>query len=548
MGNVSSAHRAPLMDAHFTPVSDASVNTRGMLSDQIDRVLPMVDRSALQPLDAVLATKLGGYKSAPQMPSFDTMPDPAEDLTAFTVFLRAQILAAVMGRDRDGLISALMAVKHFKERMIDLSEGDLFENGADLWRLLLDLYRRTGQSFLLDVMSELRSRLTDVSGVMHSFPFESPYVAPSQADMDRNPGYYERIRRLATTRLMADSLAMTALISQYSGDRRDMESAQMGLDHLKRRHILPGGAVSGDPYLAGNGPTQAAELTSVCAQAEAYLDALLTTGGCDFAEQLEMLFLNVLPDLIAANGVCPVSVPNRLPGDESCAVEQPAQNEVSALLRCLYAIRRSMWLLQDDRTVCCAQPLDGICTVRVSGSTVRLTSEIKETAAMRVQTLHIDTAAPLSFTLSLRVPTYARSASLRVNGEEVQPVFQKGYASVTRNFVGGDVVTLEVQSEVRKVTGWRDSVSLYLGSRLMALPIPADNTEWRFALRLSDEPRADGDTVLAVACAAPQWAVQEGIVGAPPRDVKNGPAYELSLRPAAGLKGRITAFPRVTER
>lgn len=202
---------------------------------------------------------------------------------------------------------------------------------------------------------------------MHMFPFQREYRPETGAHTPDEEAYYARMQRFATGKGTADALAMTALIAQYSGSGRDAAAGKAGLTALSRYHGMPSGAFSADPFLAGRDPARAVELPAACAQAEAYFDALCQSGDAAMADRLEMLLVNVLPDLLTPDGVRSLSPTNRLAGDESCQAQSPEPEEVSALLRALYAIRRSVWMSQDDDTLAYVLPVAGGCLTRLGG-------------------------------------------------------------------------------------------------------------------------------------------------------------------------------------
>jgi hypothetical protein len=142
------------------------------------------------------------------------------------------------------MLRVLAAVRTFHSQLPHMTEEALFEIGADVLRLTVDLYRRTGQKFLLEVLENLRSRLPDVSGVMHMFPFQTAYQPEKGVHSAQEQEYYDHMDRFATGTLTADSAAMTALISQYSGSGRDAAAAKAGLTALNRYHGTPAGNVA----------------------------------------------------------------------------------------------------------------------------------------------------------------------------------------------------------------------------------------------------------------------------------------------------------------
>ena len=543
--------RAPLLDPAYVPLSDAAVHADGLQQELTDRVLAMVDVNRMTALDAILATKLGGYTQTPPMPDVEGAAQllPGEG-RLFVETVRAAGMIAAMNRDKEGMVRTLNAMRTFLSVLPQMSEKALFEIGADVLRVTVDLYRRTGQRFLLDLLENLRSRLPDVSGVMHMFPFQTAYQPEKGQHTPQEQEYYDRMQRFATGRLTADSAAMTALLSQYSGSGRDAAAAKAGLNALNRYHGMPGGAFAADPYLAGRDPARAAELEAVCAQAEAWLDALLASGELVMADQLEKLMVNVLPDLITADGLRTLSPTNRLADDDSCLTAQPEPADVSALLRALYAIRRAVWLSPDDQTITYMLPVSGGCLTRLCGVPVRLTAEVKGVFQQEV-TLKVECRQPVSCAIRLRVPGYVDGAQISLNGERPQVVPKGQLAEVRRTFVNGDTITLHLNVSPRVETGYRGSASIYVGAQLMALALPEKDMAWRYAMIRSlpvTSVEEDGiPYALITACEAPEWQQRKGFILPPPQSVAMGDAYELTLIPFAGTAGRIAAFPVVKE-
>jgi len=544
--------RAPLLDPAYVSLGDAAVYAAGLQKELTERALGLVDVNRMSALDAVLATKLGGYTQAPPMPDVQAavarLPEGSRD---FAETARAAAMIAAMNRDKEGMLSTLNAMRVFLSALPQLSEAALFEIGADMLRLTVDMYRRTGQRFLLDLLENLRSRLPDVSGVMHMFPFQTAYQPEEGKHAPQEQEYYQRMERFATGKLTADSAAMTALLSQYSGSGRDAAAAKVGLTALKRYHGMPTGAFAADPYLAGRDPARAADLVAVCAQAEAWMDALAAGGDLIMADQLEMLLVNVLPDLITAKGLRTLSPVNRLADDDSCAVSSPEQRDVSAVLRALYAIRRAVWLSPDDQTIVYMLPVSGGCRTKLGGVQMRLTAEVSGVFRRQVA-IRVECREPVSCTVKIRVPGYADGAQLSVNGEKPQLVAQGRLAEVRRTFRNGDVITLQMNLSPRVESGYRGSASIYVGAQLMALALPGKDTEWRYAvirsIPLTSVEENGVPYALLTACEAPAWQQKGGFILPPPQGVPMDDAYELTLIPFAGTDGRIAAFPCVQER
>ena len=63
--------RAPLVDPALVPLSDAAVHADGLQKQLTDLALGLVDLNRMSPLDAALATKLGGYTETPPFPDVE---------------------------------------------------------------------------------------------------------------------------------------------------------------------------------------------------------------------------------------------------------------------------------------------------------------------------------------------------------------------------------------------------------------------------------------------------------------------------------------------
>ena len=543
---VDAYRRSPLSNPAFVPFSDSAVQVSGLHSKLTEQTLAMADIAAMTPLDAVLASKLGGYADLPALPDV-TAVEPGQNPHGFILLARAALMVASANRDKDLLLKLLSAVQGFADSLSGFSQEQLLPLGADALRLASELYRRTGKPFLLPFLADLRARLPDVSGLLHSFPFTQPYVPQADPNADENKTqYYRRMELFATGNLMADALAMTAHLALYSGSSRDAAAGKAGFAALVRYHGVPTGAFSADPFLAGRDPARATDLPALCAQIEAYADMLAASGDPAFAERLDMLTVNALPDLFAEGGIRTQQPMNRLSADDSCKAARPEPQEISALLRALYALRRSVWMAKEANEIAFLLPVDSGCLTRINGVPVRLTARVSGTAETNVA-ITVEARQPVNFVLHLRVPAYAASASLSVNGGKEQLVRAGEMLGVQRTFQNGDTVTLKMPHLLRTEAGYRGSVSVLCGPYVMALPLPEGDAGWQFAL-LGDSTltpvEGPGEIrVLATATDAPGWESRDGFITPPPQGIPAGREYRLTLLPFATTVGRIVEFP-----
>jgi hypothetical protein len=536
-----------LVDPAYVTLPDSAVHLDGALGKCCQQVLDMVDLEQMTVLDAVLASKLGGYAQMPPMPQLEELGAKLpEGVETFIRALLAGMMIASSNRDKNGMLRVLEGARTFMDAMPHISEEKLFVTGADALRLTLELYRRTGQQFLLSMLEKLRSRPPDVSGLMHMFPFTKEYRPETNAANADEQAYYDRMERFATGTGTADSLAMTALLAQYSGSGRDATAAQTGTAALVRYHGMVGGAFSADPYLAGRDPARAVTLEALCAQIEAELDVLCASGDLATADRLEKLFLNGLCDVFTEAGVRDLSPTNRLAGDDSCELHKPEAGQVSSLLRAFSSLRRTVWLAKDDETVALMLPVDSGCVTRFGGVPVRLTAKCSGVWERKL-TITVESRQPVRFGLQLRIPSYAENATVSVGEVNGRDAVAGELYTLNRTFHVGDVVTLSYRVSPRTEKGYRNSTSVWCGNQLLAFCLPRSDVEWRFAslegARLTASGNEQQPVVIMPACAAPEWKEKGGFIMPPPQRVAVGEGYELTLMPFAGAEGRIAAFP-----
>ncbi|HNW87191.1 MAG TPA: glycoside hydrolase family 127 protein [Candidatus Limiplasma sp.] len=544
--------RAPLVDPAYVPLPDSAVHAEGSLEQLIRQALDTVDLAQLSPLDAVLATKLGGYTDLPPMPNLTAAADnlPANPRPMIDA-VRAGLMIASAGKNKTAMLQVLNAMRAFTDAMPSIGEGALLSVGADAMRVAAELYRRTGQRFLVTLMERLRAQLPDVSGMFNSFPFQKPFVPETVAEdaMDEASQYYRRMRLLGTGAVTADALSITAAFALFSGSSRDAAASKAGLAALQRYHGMPTGAFSADPYLAGRDPARATDLAAVCAQLEALHDLLSASGDVALAEKMQRIAENAYANLFVGGNVCPGQALNRFTEDDTCAAKPAAPAQTAALLRAAYALRRSVWMLRNDSEISWLLPYESCCLTRMDGTPVRVSAQ---KTGSQTWTLTLEVKQPTEFTLSIHVPGYAHSAALAVNGGKPQTAECGKLNAVKRMYQTGDTVTLTLDCQPFVETGYRGSVSVHCGALLMALPLPEGNAGWQYALAQgtalglqweNDRPRVQVD-----ACDAPEWAARGNTIQTPPRGLSMGEAYELTLLPYADTLGRIAAFPQAEHR
>ena len=140
--------RAPLVDPALVPLSDAAVHADGLQKQLTELALGLVDLNRMSPLDAALATKLGGYTETPPFPDVEAaaglLPNEPE---RFAALLRAASMLAAMSRDKHAMLRVLGGMRAFlaalgEKFMAEVYWKKALEGGYDDPDAIVERFRR----------------------------------------------------------------------------------------------------------------------------------------------------------------------------------------------------------------------------------------------------------------------------------------------------------------------------------------------------------------------------------------------------------------------
>ena len=540
MPSTTAYHRAPLMDLSFMPLPDSNIQLEGNFQTQLTYTQNYFSKTT-SPINQVIFSKLYGTA----MPSVQALPLPTNtNIKDYIQTLWAKSFSAIYAKDKQALLSVLESINALTDSLATFPESELFPVSADLLRMVIDLYRRTGQATLLELLTKLRAILPDVSSMLSSFPFTTAYTPQNQNVPENEKGYYERMQRMATGCLTADCVAISALFSQFSGSAKERSSVKTGVTALQRYHGMPCGGFSADPFLAGKDPARALEIPAIATQLQAYADALMVTGDIDYANLIELLYENALSDVILEKGIRTHVISNRLANDETCQPTLPNQIEISALFKAMWTIRKTVWLAKDENTIAYMLPMDATCTTRMNNVPVRVIAHVKGTLN---KSIHIRTLGKeaVGFKLQVRIPNYAIAPIISFADGSKQEVPAGTLQNI--QMVAGEEIYLTYQVRERVEIGYRNSISIFVGPLLMGLPILDNTMPWQYALiaggTISVSEENNRPIVHVVASSAPTWLDKNGFIAPPPQGLQAKSSYDLSLLPARENAGHICCFP-----
>ena len=376
------------------------------------------------------------------------------------------------------------------------------------------------------------------------------------------------------------------------------------IEALNRYHGLPNGMFSCDEHLAGLDPSQGSELCTVVEYMFSLERSLAITGDASLGDRLEKLAYNALPGTLTDDMWAHQY--NQEPNQVECSLHHkpwvtdgPESNlfGLQPNFGCCTAnyhrgwpkFTNSLWMFsgdpvhdRDDGLVAVAY---APCTVetQVRDTSVRVTEETDYPFRGQVR-LTISPERPLHFPLQLRIPGWAKSAAIRVNGERLASPDPGTFARVERTWKAGDHVEIDFPLRLRISRWFNNSIAVERGPLVFSYGVGedwvklADNglgsadwqvfptTPWNYALDMdADNPedsikatelpmdkapfskRHAPVQLLAQARQLKPWRADDGAANPLPQSpvASKEPKEALTLIPYAAAKLRVTAFPQL---
>lgn len=293
---------------------------------------------------------------------------------------------------------------------------------------------------------------------------------------------------------LAQGLKEPVIYYQQSHDPKHLEAVQLGLSDISRFNGLAHGLYGGDEALHGSNPTQGSELCTAVEMMFSLEKMLEITGNVSFAETLEKVAFNALPAQISDDFMerqyfqqaNQIQITRQMYNFD---VNHDGTDAVFGLLTgypCCTSNMHQGWP-KFTQNLYYASADGGVASLIYAPSRAEVLVgeqqfpvEIDQETfypfeeQIRLTIRHGENNG-ISFPYHIRIPSWALSPEILVNGKPMDMDFQPGeIIKIKRNWEDGDIITLNFPMELNFNVHHEGSRSILYGPLVYALDIPGE--------------------------------------------------------------------------
>ncbi|RYY54448.1 MAG: hypothetical protein EOO09_14225 [Chitinophagaceae bacterium] len=377
------------------------------------------------------------------------------------------------------------------------------QRGADNLMVVYWLYNITGDSFLMDLGRIIYEQTYPFTKIFQN-PFmgntvDRSYLFPYNTN-NKYPFDTARINKLHVGQFqsfhcvnIAQGLKTPVIFYQQDKNPALLAAAKQGLNDLTAYHGQAQGMYGGDEPIHGNAPTQGIEFCSIVEMMFSLESMLAVTADLEYADRLEKLAYNALPtqasdDFLyrqyfqSANQVEITRRPRNFIEDHSHRNTDALYGFFTGYTCCTANMHQgwpkfaqNLFYATADNGLAALVFAPAEVTALVAGGqpvTIREETNYPFDETIRFS---FQTKKPLRFPFHLRIPSWAKGAGVKINGQDYTGEIKNGAILVLeREWKNGDRVELVLPMEIRSSRWAEASAAVERGPLLYALKMQED--------------------------------------------------------------------------
>jgi hypothetical protein len=385
---------------------------------------------------------------------------------------------------------------------------------------------------------------------------------------------------------------------RQSGNHSDWESSYVRMQKLDEYHGQASGVFGCDEHLAGRMPSRGTELCTVVESMFSYETLFEIQGDPIFAERAEKIGYNALPatitpDMWAHQYLQQANEMNAVTSDQHIWFSDGPNSTLFGLAPnygCCTANFNQGWPKLVQHLVYAYSNGSGLVVAMYGPAHIQHTLPSGQPVTLDIttdypfsQTVVVDVSTTGSLDISLRIPSWAKGASVQVNSDSPVPATPGTLHQVS--VAGRTTVILKLPASLRVERRYNNSAAIHYGPLLFGLAMKENfkvlesykfqskdyqittGTPWNYALRLSNDSQPEQDlkvfssgleigvppfslrgAPIAISAAGRQldsWQETLNAASPPPRSpIKTSAALQqLTLLPFGATELRIAEIP-----
>ncbi|MDG3583855.1 beta-L-arabinofuranosidase domain-containing protein [Galbibacter pacificus] len=400
------------------------------------------------------------------------------------------------------VITAL--TKYFKYQLQELPKRPLDylsfwgnRRGGDNLQVVYWFYNITGDKFLLDLGKIIQEQ---------TFPWTEVFLNTENNNDPSNPWYYGQMKRYPFDTTEIENLTISKIggihtVNLAQGIKEPVVAYQADLnqDHLKavkkafadikKYHGQPQGMYGGDEPLHGNNPVQGIEFCAISEEMFSLETMLKITGDMEFADQLERITYNALPTQASDDYMSRqyFQAANQIELSDKLGTSFESNNHqhtdfvygtTTGYPCCTTNMHQSwpkfvqnLFYATKNGGIAALQYAPSEVTMKVANG-VLLQMEEKTGYPFR-ETVHfkMKLSKEAFFPFHLRIPEWAKTPSILINGREVKFSVENQIVVLERKWNNGDEITLKLPMELKISTWYQFTKTVERGPLVYSLKI-----------------------------------------------------------------------------